>query len=148
MTIEELCKSLNRKAGLETVSNSSTPNQIRLIGRVPTQGISTWLSIMERLLIRSESTKWKVDLSKQYFIRGGKLMYGWRIIFQSPEPIEEHLADIEGIISNTPAPIGESDEFHLYGNVNRTVLKRGKGAQGVLNPVVGPMALQMAKMGG
>jgi len=132
MTPEELYSKLQVKTGFETLNKTSTDKQIRIVGRVHSPSIPTWLQVVERLLLRSESSKWNADISKQYFMRGDKLLYGWRIIFQADD-IVKYLPEIASTIDSTPMAMSTpTDEIPLHGNPNRYALNNGKGAQPML----------------
>lgn len=134
MSPEDLYGRLLQRTGFETVTKAVAAKQIRVLGRVRDGGVPTWLRVVERLLLRADKAEWNVDISKQYFMRGDKLLYGWRIILQA-EDINKHLSDIIQVIDSTPVAAGgenyyvDSDEVPLHGNPNRLALKNGKGAQ-------------------
>jgi hypothetical protein len=137
--MEIITQALNHKAGFEVVTSTPSNDQLRLVGRIPTNNIGTWLAVLERLLIYAEKAAWNVDLSKQYFMRGTKLLYGWRLIFQA-EGVAQYAEGIAAIISQVPAVQRQLDEVKLYGGVDRTKLHEGKGAQPMFKAVVGPAA--------
>jgi hypothetical protein len=136
----QLFSAFEARVGFEVVSKSSTEGQLRLMGRVPSQRMGDWLIIIQRLLGSSEEADWNIDISKQYFLRGGKILYGWRLIVQANEVVN-HLEEIVALVTSSPRSKKEITEIALTGaGVHRTTLKRGKGAQSVLNASVGPLA--------
>ena len=136
----QLFAAFEARVGFEVVSKSSTESQLRLIGRVPSQKMGDWLIIIQRLLGRSEEADWNIDISKQYFLRSGKILYGWRLIVQADE-VAGHLDEIVSLVTSSPRSKKEITEIPLTGaGAHRTTLKRGKGAQSVLNASVGPLA--------
>lgn len=146
MNFAELVRVLKMRGGFDVVNQSVTTNQIRILGRVPKDMMNAWLVIIHHMLSHSEAASWSVDISKQYFLRNGRVLFGWRVIFQG-EQIEQHLPMICEAISNTPRPKVIIEEQRLHGaSANRNSPRGGKGAQGVLTAVVGPMAVaqQMA----
>ncbi len=148
MNFAELVRVLKMRGGFDLVSQSVTENQLRILGRVPKDMMNAWLVVIHQLLGRSETASWSVDISKQYFLRNGKVLYGWRIIIQAQQ-VEGHLGAICEAISNTPRPKVIVEEQRLYGaSSNRNSPKGGKGAQGVLSAVVGPMAIAQQMAGG
>ena len=137
--MDELKQALRQKTGFEPVSEATTATQIRMVGRIPKNKTGQWLRVMERLLVQADSSPWNVDLSKQYFVRGGKLLFGWRIIIQAEQP-EQYIEQLVSIIRSTPTVQRQLDEVALHGNVDRSYLRGGKGAQPVFRAVVGPLA--------
>jgi len=143
-----ITKALAKKVGLEVVSMTNTDQQLRVLGRVHPNLLHDWLLVMQWLLTKSETTDWKIDLSKQYFLRGQKLLYGWRIIIQS-ENLSKHYSDIVSTIMSVPSPVKELDEVPLAAPPNRNALSgTGKGAQPTMSAVVGPMARAQIRAGG
>ena len=130
---------LAQKVGFGVVTSTLGDKQIRLVGRVPQPQIGTWLLVMERLLVGEKNAAWNVDISKQYFMRGAKLLYGWRVIFRA-DGIAQHLNEIAQVIQTTPMVQRQLDEVALHGGVDRTSLRGGKGAQPMFTAVVGAAA--------
>jgi hypothetical protein len=143
----QLYNLLQQKAGFEVVTKNSTENQLRILGRVPQARIASWLVTMENLLVAAGDSGWNIDLSKQYVLRGQKLVYGWRVIVQA-ESVKDQLAAICAVISNAPAIQCELTEVALVASPNRNALRSGKGAQPIGGAVVGPMALNTMRTGG
>lgn len=151
MNIDELTRLLKLRGGFETVNANPSQGQVRLLGRVPKDHMGAWLLIVNELLVRGSGTSWSVDISKQYFRRDGKVMFAWRIILKAADAAQAVSAVCEAI-SSAPRPRVSVDEFPLPGvKGDRNVAgpnSRGKGAQGSLNSVVGPMALsQLGRSG-
>lgn len=146
MEARDLYTALHRKVGFEIVGETVTPNQIRVIGRLPQPNLQNWLVTLQRLFTKAEGAPWNVDISKQYFLRNGKVLYGWRMIFQAEE-IATHLEDIVATISTAPKARADLDEVNLYAGEDRNALRMGKGAQPSGKAVVGPMALAQMRQG-
>lgn len=131
--LEDLKKILAARAGFEAVDASVAESQIRLIGRVPPNASSHWLLIVHRMLVACGRAAWKVDISRQYFLRdlpsGPKLFYAWRLIFQAPQ-IETVMPNILNTIHTSPRPaVVELAEFPLPGgDTYRKSYANGKGA--------------------
>jgi hypothetical protein len=109
--------------------------------------MATWLKVMEQLLTAMDTHDWNVDLSKQYFMRGEKLLYGWRVIFQGEE-VAQHLDEIAKIVMSAPLAQKQLDEVPLGASPDRNALRAGKGAQPLNKAVVGPLALKTLPTGG
>lgn len=125
---------MGAKTTFECVSVTPEKNKVRLLGRVrPTQNTGMLLRVIQRLLLAAESSEWNMDASKQYFMRGGRLTYGWRFIFQG-ENIETHLSSIITIINNTDKVVQQLTEVRLHGaSPNRNMpTAGGKGARPTL----------------
>ena len=142
-----ITSALNQKSGFEAVSNKGTDKQLRLLGRVPNALLPTWLQLIQRLLSAAETATWDLDVSKQYFLRGGKLVFGWRLIFQG-EDLSTHFSSVVAIINSVQRVQQVLDEVPLYSNPNRNSLSgTGKGAQPSGSAVVGPLAMQQIRRG-
>lgn len=84
-------------------------------------------------------------MSKQYFLRGDKLVFGWRLILQGAS-LEEQLPVIVTTVSAIQRVQQSADEVPLYSNPNRNTLSgTGKGAQPMGSAVVGPMAMRQIR---
>lgn len=141
-SVEDLYRALHQKVGFEVVRADVTDRQLRILGRIPEKGrMPTWLETMQRLLARGHSARWDVDISKQYFLRGEKLLFGWRVILQA-EGLASCLPDIVSTVASAPQVSRQLEEAPLHASPNRNVVKRGKGAQPIDRAVVGPMALR------
>lgn len=147
MKVEDLVRTLKMRGGYEVVKNTSGANRLRLLGRVPSQLMKGWLIIVQQLLVRNEQAPWDVDISRQYFLNEGKVMFGWRLIFQG-ESIEQHFVDIITTITNSPRPRATVEEQPLAGasaSRNRQTPSSLKGAAPVGKAVVGKMVRQLVQ---
>jgi hypothetical protein len=144
MDQEQLYAALSKRAGFEVVNTTGSQTQLRVLGRVQgSENTARWLLVVERLLVKAAGAPWSIDISKQYFLRGEKLLYGWRVILQAPD-LAPHFDAIVAAVNSTPARVAVvSDEVPLNASPNRNALRNGKGAQGVLTAVVGPGARTM-----
>lgn len=147
MNTDKLISTLRARGGYEVVDNNSGANQVRLIGRVPTPLVKGWLIIVRQLLVRSGSSDapWTADISKSYFLRSGRVMFGWRLIFQGAD-IEQHIPDIITTITNSPRPRATVESQPLAGaSASRNQQTPGslKGAAPTGKSVVGPIASRM-----
>jgi hypothetical protein len=149
--LEALKSILRERAGFEVVDLSSADSQIRIVGRVPPNASSQWVLIVHHLLLVSRKAAWKVDISRNYFLRdapsGPKLFYAWRLIFQAPN-ISEQLIEISSAFKNAPKPARvELQEYPLGATRNRNEPWRnnGKGA-GLLGQM--PLGIAAVRQGG
>lgn len=139
MSQEALLSVLQSKAGFETVDRHNAPNQLRLFGRVHGQKMGMWLETVKTLLLLSGRSGWNLDVSRQYFLRGEKLFFGWRLIFQG-EGINQFLPTIQTSVQQIPLPVKKLEEVSLNVRPDRNALRNGKGAQAMGSAVVGPAA--------
>lgn len=154
-SLDQLLAALRKRVGFEAVTQNQTPNQLRLLGRIPADALglngNNW-KIIKRLLLKAMKERpWTVDISKSYFIQEetDKLVYAWRILFQG-ENIAQHYADITNLIATAPSAQAEVMEIP-YGGVdaNRNSTAGGRRGAGPAGTVpVGPMAVQQKLMGG
>lgn len=148
MTLAELVNILKMRGGFDLVNHQADEKQIRMLGRVPKQMMNSWLVVVHHMLSVSEKSAWNIDVSKQYFLRGGRVIFAWRLIIQADD-VESKLEHICNAITNAPRAKHIIEEQPLVGaRPDRNSPQHGKGAQGVLGAVVGPMAIAQQQMGG
>jgi len=146
MQVEDLLHKLQVRGGFETVNDTKSNTQLRILGRVPKESMNMWLIVVQRFLAASEKSDWTVDVSKQYFLKNDRVVFGWRLIFQG-STVWDQLAELGQIVTNSPRPKTMLDEQPLPGvHGDRNVPSAtGKGAQGVLKAAVGPVAVAQAR---
>lgn len=119
--------------------NDENPNQLRILGSVPQSRLGDWLLIMDNLHQRAVGAPWTVDVSKPYFRLKNKLVYGWRLIFQSVDEIARYGDDIASAIQSAQQSARrEVEEFPLMGSVRGGQNSRGKGAGYMGEILTGP----------
>jgi hypothetical protein len=144
------------RVGFEVVQHSESPNQLRVLGRIPIaraglKNIDNWVAIIDHILDVMEVRPWKADISKYYFKKKetGKTVYAWRVLLQG-ENIAQHYADITNVIRTTRAARVDVVEIPLGGagldRNNPAGGKRGAGPAGTV--AVGPMAVMQKMRGG
>lgn len=115
MSLDQLKMVLAQKTTFEVVSASSEGGKVRLLGRVrPTQNTGMLLKVMSNLLAAADAAEWNMDVSKQYFLRNGRLTYGWRFIFQG-QAIDASLPNIVSVIAGTKHVAQQLTEVRLHG---------------------------------
>lgn len=103
MNAANLLTLLRSKFGFEAKDvRSTSKQQLRILGRLPNNRMGDWLVGMHHVFLRMEHTPWAVDISKSYFIRNGKIVFAWRLIFQSQESVEKYLPDICNAFEGAP----------------------------------------------
>jgi hypothetical protein len=153
-TASQLFAALRKKVGFEVVSQSETPGQLRILGRIPDDGMSlnlnNWKIVKYRLLMAMEDRPWKVDISKSYFIKKEtkKLVFAWRVLLQGDE-VAKHYADIINLIVTSPSARADVMEIPLGVGADRNNTAGGKRGAGMMGTVaVGPGAVKQKQMGG
>jgi len=79
---------LTSRYGFQVVTQSVSTSQIRVVGRVHPNHRRNWIVGMQHLLLQASRSPWNVDVSRQYFLRGELMVWGWRLIFQH-EDVEQ-----------------------------------------------------------
>src|SRR6478609_7794847 len=127
-----LLASLQQKAGFETLTHTLKPSQLRITGRCHPDRWGFFLPVIYTLQRTAEKDgAWSCDISKQYFIRNDRIVYCWRLIFQSAD-IEERFDYFSNVVRGAPNPNRvEVDEVLLPGyrpgDVRGGVNAKGKG---------------------
>jgi hypothetical protein len=124
-----LLEALHTRFGFETVNQNVGQRQVRVVGRIAPEYRRNWVVGIQHLLSQEQNRPWSVDISRQYFLRNGVVVWGWRLIFQH-EDIAGMCADIIATISNAPRARFEVEEQALPGVTGqRTMMTSGgKGA--------------------
>ncbi len=146
MEPRELYQVLYAKAGFEVVNDHVGEKQLRVLGRVDNKRMPVWLVVIQRLLAKAEQSSWNVDISKQYFLRDGKLLFAWRVIFQGDE-IGGHLQEIADIATEAPVMRQEIMEVPIQRSAHRTQMRHGRGAQSIAGDAGTPPIVSV-KLGG
>lgn len=137
MSLESLVQALYKKNGFEILSKDESPSQLRLMGRVHAPFMGQWKVTMQRLLAMQENAPWKVDISKNYFLRANKVFYGWRLVFQAPDIVALYEELTKTILAAPASARNEVTEIPLIGT------HRDPERVGVAGTVaVGPMAIR------
>ena len=126
---EGVLNALHTRFGFEVLQPTIGEKQIRALGRVHAQHEDNWKVGMQHILSIAEGAEWSADISRQYFLRGGVLVYAWRVIFQGGD-MAALAPHILATLNNTPRARVELMEQPLPGvKGQRTMMnKRGKGA--------------------
>jgi len=100
----------------EIIRTSLENNTVKVLYRVREK--RTWLAILEYAL--SRATDWSAHVCQQYFMRGGKLVYGWNFILQSQGPVEDTVKKVATLLTEgakvAPKVAGVGlDSFPLVG---------------------------------
>jgi hypothetical protein len=151
---DSVVQALKRRCAFEVVSLKEADNQLWILGRVPPDmarvNENNWNFVVSRLLIAETQRPWKVDLSRKYLLRGGKLAHAKRFILDA-ENVKQHYADVANIIATTPKAAVDVMEIPLGDGLGRdrnnpSGGRRGAGPAGSV--AVGPAAVFTKMRGG
>lgn len=127
--VDSIVSALSEKTGFDVVEKTDSSSQLRLLGRVAQASMPAWLELMEKVLGVADGAQWKADVSKVYLLKGGKLVYAWRVIFQSSDIENHHGAILNAIRGTTEAP-GELLEVPLFGYSSTRFMDPDKSRRG------------------
>lgn len=144
-----------QKCGLEVVKDNLTERRLRGIFRLHKDRWNFFVPVLHRLLTKSDdpSTNWNLDASKHYFLSDGKVRFGWRLIFEAPDGIEQYLQEISTVVASAPSPARVEISSMILpgykeGQTRGGVNARGKGSSSVLSPTAGAGAIARLRSGG
>lgn len=130
---KELLDVLKQKAGFETLTHTCKTGQLRVTGRCHPDRWSFFLPVIYTLQRTADKDgSWSCDISKQYFIRNDRIVYCWRLIFQSQNMTAEVYSYLANVVRGAPSPARvEVNEVllpgHKPGDIRGGVNAKGKG---------------------
>jgi hypothetical protein len=136
---QHFATNLRAKCGFEVADVTTSETTARFLGRLPKDRQGDWLLVIHRLLLDGAKRSWKIDISKSYFLRGGKLVYGWRLILQGGQPVSMLEDAINSVVAAPQTARAEITSAPLVGaSIYRTqeIDGKGVGAGGGLPPVL------------
>mgnify|MGYP001209092877 CR=1 FL=1 len=139
MNLPDLIQLLQARGNFETVKNQPAEDQLVLLGRIPNTAVDQWLIIVHSLLEWGASSGVVMDVSRQYFLKSGKVVYAWRLIIRA-KGVEKHYGQIAAILNRAPRVAVRLSSFPIPATTSRNNLRRGKGVQSPLTAVVGKAA--------
>lgn len=102
----------------EVVRVSVDKTSVKLLHRVRHK--RAWLAVLEFVLSRADG--WSAHTCQQYFMRGGKLVYGWNFILQPSEgSVEEATVAVAKLLAQAAKIVpkvlatAQKDSFPLVG---------------------------------
>ena len=118
---EALSRAIESTGVVEVVRSSSDENSVKVLYRVKQKRI--WLGILEYVLSRADG--WSAHVCQQYFMRGGRLVYGWNFILQPLDMVDTTVGLIHQAAKVVPRAMpmvnGPLESFPLMGaSVRRT----------------------------
>jgi hypothetical protein len=116
---EALSRAIESTGVVEVVRSSSDENSVKVLYRVQQKRI--WLGILEYALSRADG--WSAHVCQQYFMRGGRLVYGWNFILQPLNMVDTATSLIYQAAKVVPRTIsmssGPLESFPLVGASSR-----------------------------
>lgn len=119
---ERLSQALNGTGAVEVVRASTDASSVRALYRVSQKRF--WLGVLEYVLSRADG--WSAHVCQQYFMRGGRLVYGWNFILQPADKIDvvaDLFAQASHVVPRTSPVTGPLDSFPLMGASPRRTAK-------------------------
>jgi hypothetical protein len=113
-----LAQAIDASGVAEVIRSSCAAGTVKLLYRVSEK--RTWLAILEYALARANG--WSAHVCQQYFMRGGKLVFGWNFILQSGENLEEVAKKVSALITQGAKVVpkvmggGQLSSFPLVGH--------------------------------
>ena len=121
--IEAIVSAINATGVAEVVKSGDGPLQVKITHRVQAKQLKIWLSILTYVLSRKHG--WEAHVCKQYFLRGGKLLYAWNFIIQweTGAKRSEILKQVAALITKAgeevPRVVGALDSYPLMAKDGR-----------------------------
>ena len=145
----DIYAALTRKSGFQVVQENETPRQLRIMGRSHVDRWPFFLPVIYTLLLQSSKAEipWTCDISKQYIINKDRVLYAWRMIFQS-ENLSSYYGDIAAAITSSPSPSRVEITEQLLPGYKRGDVRGGVNAKGKGSSSAGSIPLAMANRGG
>lgn len=112
----EMLASAVEAAGAEVVKQSEDSGSIKLLCRVKYKKV--WCDILEYVLVRKRG--WDAHICQQYFIKSGKLVYGWNVIFQPENGMDEATKNAFQLFSQAirvVARMSEEEKIEIGGQI-------------------------------
>lgn len=119
---EALSGALNSTGVVEVVRASSDEGSVKVLYRVRQKRV--WLGILEYVLSRADG--WSAHVCQQYFLRGGRLVYGWNFILQpadKTDAVAGLLRQAANVVPRTIPVSGPLESFPLMGSSSRRTAK-------------------------
>jgi hypothetical protein len=120
-----LARAIELSGVAEVIRCSSSGSSVKVLFRVFEK--RTWLAVLEYALSRAEG--WSAHVCQQYFMRGGRLVYGWNFILQAEEDVDaaarhaaKHLTKAAQVAPKAMSA-GPVDSYPLVGSSPRRTAK-------------------------
>lgn len=114
---EKLSGALKGTRVVEPIRASEAGQTVKVLFRATQK--KAWLTVLEFLLARAQT--WSAHVCQQYFMKDGKLVYGWNFILQPNDGVEMEAAVDEAVsllqqaLNIRSAPDAQLESFPLVG---------------------------------
>ncbi len=133
----DLYAALMQKCGFEVLEEEEKAKRLRISGRCALERWSFFLPVIYTLNKASSAAGalWTADISKKYFNANDRVLYSWRIIFQTKtDDLRAQYPAIISVIRSAPRPARVELDRQLLpgyqpGDVRGGVNGMGKGVQ-------------------
>lgn len=148
-TRADIYVALAKKCKFDVVQDNETPKQLRIVGRCFPESWPFYLPVIYALLSHSDQTTvpWTCDISKQYTLRDGKVLYGWRIIFQGDQ-LPLHYDQIVAAINSAQRPARVELETVTLPGYKPGQMRGGVNAKGKGVSSAGAVPMAISRLGG
>lgn len=121
--VEAITTAINTTGVAEVVKVVDGNQQLKITHRVQAKQLKIWLAIITHVLSRKHD--WDAHICKQYFLRGGRLLYAWNFIVQWGAGVKraDVLKQVAGLIERAsvevPRVSSSLDSYPLMAKDNR-----------------------------
>lgn len=142
VTRANIYAALAQKSGFEVLEENETPKQLRISGRSHLDRWAFFAPVIYQLISASEKpgSPWTCDVSKRYIVHNQKILYTWRLIFQSPDLAAQYQNIVATIMSSArPARVELTSQLlpgYQPGDVRGGRNEKGKGSAPAGTPVL------------
>lgn len=116
-----VCQAIEASGVAQVIRCTESSEQVHVFHRVLDK--VKWANILEYIL--SRKTAWDAHTCQQYFMRGGKLVYGWNFILQPTGTLEDAVAEVTKLLVEAGKVVprvvgrGQLSSFPLMGATPR-----------------------------
>jgi hypothetical protein len=116
-----LCEAMEASGVAQVIKCTGSAEQIHIFHRVLDK--VKWASILEYILSRKSC--WDAHTCQQYFMRGGRLVYGWNFILQPLDGLAEAVQEASKLLLEAAKVVpkvvgsGQLSSFPLIGSTGR-----------------------------
>ncbi len=132
---ERFSRTLSSTNLCEPVNANFGEDRVAILCRVKQEKEKQWVDTLQKILVAAEEEAnevhtWKCHFCKHYFLKDGKMVWGWNVSIQSRE-MSHSLDAITKVVRGEPLRAvrgGEVEEFPLFGApADRNAPRGGKG---------------------
>lgn len=122
---DAVCGAIEASGVAQVIRCTESSDQVHVFHRVLDK--VKWANILEYILSRKSC--WDAHTCQQYFMRGGKLVYGWNFILQPVGDLEDAVAEVTKLLLEAGKVVpkvvgsGQLSSFPLVGASQRRTAK-------------------------